>query len=145
MSSEPAAYDLARLREAPFDRAQLEAGLAAAAAALSVSGEIRRRLPLAIEMIAGELGTQPGATLRERWEAFETERWAELRASQSRRSAERLLRSTRLLAMSWAVRPGWAVLWSLSTAHLLGWAPPDHPLALADAPASPGVWSGSAS
>lgn len=133
MNSEPAPYDLGDLREAPFDREQLQARLAAAAAALSVSAEIRGRLPLAIETIAGELGRQRGASLQERWETFEAKRWAELRATQSGRPAQHLLRSTRLLAMSWAVRPGWQVLWSLSTGHLLGWTPPDHPLALANA------------
>ncbi len=132
MSSEPTAYDLAELREAPFDAARLEARLAAAVAALEISAETRRRLPLAIETIAGELGEQSGATLQERWEAFEAGRWAELRSAASERAAQRLLQSGRLLAMSRAVRPGWPVLWNLATAHLLAWAPPEHPLVLAD-------------
>jgi integrase len=133
MSSEPAAYDLADLREVAFDARLLAARLAAAVAVLDISAEIRRRLPLAFETIAGELARQPGATLQQRWEAFEAGRWVELRATRTGRPALRLLQSTRLLAMSWAVRPGWSVLWSLSTAHLLGWIPADHPLARADA------------
>jgi hypothetical protein len=139
MSSEPATYDLAELRGAPFDREQIQARLAAAAAALDISAEIRQRLPLAIERIADELGRQPGASLQERWEAFEAKRWGELRATQSGRPAQHLLRSTRLLAMSWAVRPGWPVLWSLSTGHMLGWTPPEHPLTLAAARLAEGM------
>ncbi|MFN8164527.1 MAG: site-specific integrase, partial [Solirubrobacterales bacterium] len=132
MTSEP--YDLAELREAPFERELLAARLGEAAAALDVSVEVARRMPRAIELITTELQRGDGATLQQRWQRFEAGRWEELRAGTTgRRVSDHLVRGVRLLAMSWSVRPQWPVLWSLSSGHILSWAPQEHPLALASA------------
>jgi site-specific recombinase XerD len=127
------AYDLGRLREAPFSRDLLSAGLGEASAALCVSPEISRRLPRTIEWIAAELAGQDGFTLQERWGSFEAARWEELRAEGQGASRQRLIRAVRLLAMTWAVRAEWPVLWSLSMDHMLSWTPAEHPLAVASA------------
>jgi integrase len=132
MSSEP--YDLAALREARFDRPLLVDRLGAASAALDISAEVVRRLPRAIESITTELEGCEGATLQQRWESFEAGRWEKLRAAGAGgRATTHLTRGVRLLAMTWSVRPRWPVLWTLSTGHILGWAPPGHPLAEAGA------------
>ena len=138
MSSEqeaqPCAYDLGRLREAPFCAEQLAAGLGGASAALCISREISRRLPRTIEWITAELAEREGATLQQRWGDFEAGRWGELRASGcGQRASQRRVQGVRLLVMTWAVRADWPVLWSLSMDHLLSWVPPEHPLAVANA------------
>jgi site-specific recombinase XerD len=131
--SRRAAYDLGDLREAPFAAEALAAGLGESSACLRISPEISRRMPRTIEWICGELSEQQGLALQERWVSFEAERWAGLRASSSGRASQRLTQAVRLLVMSRAVRAGWPVIWSLSMADLLRWAPPEHPLAVQSA------------
>lgn len=131
MSSERAPLDLGDLGGRTFSAPLYAERLTATAAALSVSDEIARRLPDTVRWLAAELETQPGELLQERWEGFQASRWQELSASSDGALRRRAIRASRLAVMSFSVRAEWPMLWSLSMEHLLGWAPPDHPLAAA--------------
>ena len=121
--------DLSALRDAPLDAPALAAGLEAFVASLTFGPERKRQMRHATGSLVAILDATPGATLQERWERVEVERWPRWDAGDDRPwPAKNWTWGPAALVLSRAVRPGWRLLPRARLSQWLGWLPEGHPL-----------------
>ena len=123
------AWDLAALRDAPFDGRLLGERLDSFIDRLTFGPERKRFMRNATGSLIAILDSTPGATLQERWERVECERWSRWDAGVDRPwPAKNWTWGPAALVLSRAIRPGWRLLARARLSQWLGWLPADHPL-----------------
>jgi len=121
--------DLAELRDTPFDAALLSARLEPFIDSLVFGDERKRFTRHATASTIAILDATAGATLQERWERVETERWPRWDAGEDRPyPAKQWTWGPAALVLARAIRPGWTVLPRARLSQWLGWLPAGHPL-----------------
>jgi len=121
--------DLAELRDAPFDAAQLSAGVEPFIDSLVFGVERKRFMRHAVGSTLATLEACRGVTLQERWERVEAERWPRWDAGLDRPyPAHQWTWGPAALVLARAIRPGWLLLPRARLSQWLGWLPAGHPL-----------------
>ena len=122
--------DLSAWGDEPLERGRLAGELEAFIAALRLGAERKRQMRHAVTSLLAVLEATSGATLQERWEHVEADRWPRWDAGVDRPSpAKNWTWGPAALVLSRAVRPGWTMLPRARVSQWLGWLPDSHPLA----------------
>ena len=123
------AIDLAALGDAPFDGALLQTRLGPFIDALTFGRERERLMGNATSSLIAILDACPGATLQDRWECVESERWPRWEAGVDRPwPAKSWTWGPAALVLSRAIRPGWVLLPRARLSQWVGWLPAGHSL-----------------
>jgi hypothetical protein len=120
--------DLAELRDAPFDAAALSAGVEPFLDSLVFGGERERFMRHAVGSTLAILDASARATLQDRWERVEAERWPRWDAGLDRPyPAHQWTWGPAALVLSRAIRPAGRCC-RARLSQWLGWLPAGHPL-----------------
>jgi hypothetical protein len=121
--------DLSHLQDAPLDAAALRIGLDSLVGSLTFDAERKRAMRNASSSIVALLQVTEGATLQQRWQRVESERWPGWDAGVDRlRPTKNWTWGPAALVLSRAVRPGWTMLPRARLSQWLCWLPEGHPL-----------------
>jgi hypothetical protein len=115
------------LAAAPYDRSRLQHRLTAAVTTFRCGPADQRRLLRAGDALADLLDACAGATLQERWDAFERDVWARWVTGQHRPSGARWTWGVRAIVTARLVQPSWTLLTQVRIAQWLARLPVDDP------------------